>query len=133
MGMYLREENKKSFLYFVCLFVCGIFLYIGKTGFYIEGLNKEILFGIIIGMPVIYSLKSFARNRVDLLLGNMSYGIYLNHFTVKTVIVNIIGHEPNVFSEWFILLCLLAFFSVISYYVVDYPIKMIKIRQRNKS
>jgi peptidoglycan/LPS O-acetylase OafA/YrhL len=42
--------------------------------------NKEILVGLIIGILIINPIKDLQFSRLDTFLGNLSYGVFLNHY-----------------------------------------------------
>jgi len=42
--------------------------------------NSEVLVGVLVGIPLVYWITSIKSAKLDAFLGNLSYGIYLNHF-----------------------------------------------------
>ena len=44
--------------------------------------NKEVLVGLLLGMICVNSLKESTFSRIDEFFGNLSYGVFLNHFIV---------------------------------------------------
>lgn len=42
--------------------------------------NIETLLGVALGLPIIYLLKKRKYGKLDQTLGNISYGVFLNHF-----------------------------------------------------
>lgn len=42
--------------------------------------NAEVLAGLVIGIPAVCLLRNLPNSRLDTLLGNISYGVFLNHF-----------------------------------------------------
>lgn len=42
--------------------------------------NSEVLLGVVIGLPIIAFLVNRAPGKLDQELGNISYGVFLNHF-----------------------------------------------------
>lgn len=132
MGIYLYKDDikEKRILFGMYSVIFTLFLYMGSTGKLINGQSKEVLLGVVLGLPLIYFLKSFPRGKIDSFLGSISYGIYLCHFTVKTVIQNVIGHQPGNFKEWFIFIVLSVLCAVISHFIVEYPIEKLKHKKR---
>lgn len=132
MGIYLYKDGikEKQILFVMYSIIFIVFLYMGSTGNLIIGQSKEVLAGVVLGLPLIYFLKSFPRGKIDSFLGSISYGIYLCHFTVKTVIQNVIGHQPGNFTEWFIFIALSILCAVISHFMVEYPIEKLRHRKR---
>lgn len=84
----------------------------------------------MIGMPVVHFLKAYPRNKIDSFAGNISYGVYLNHFTIKTVLQQVIGHEPHGLTEWTTLILLSIAAAVMGYFMVEFPIR--KLRNKRK-
>lgn len=132
MGIYLYKDGvkEKRILYGMYSVIFLLFLYMGSTGKLINGQSKEILLGVVLGLPLIYFLKSFERGKIDSFLGSISYGIYLCHFTVKTVIQNVIGHQPGNFREWLIFIVLSILCATVSHFIVEYPIEKLRHRKR---
>jgi peptidoglycan/LPS O-acetylase OafA/YrhL len=44
--------------------------------------NKEVLLGLALGLPMLAWLKNRPFSRLDAWLGDLSYGVFLNHFIV---------------------------------------------------
>jgi peptidoglycan/LPS O-acetylase OafA/YrhL len=42
--------------------------------------NIEVSSGIVFGVPAVYMLSKFGYHRIDEFFGNISYGVFLNHF-----------------------------------------------------
>jgi peptidoglycan/LPS O-acetylase OafA/YrhL len=53
--------------------------------------NKEVLAGLIVGIPVLTLLRKRRLSAADELLGNLSYGVFLNHSLVFWVIERYTG------------------------------------------
>jgi peptidoglycan/LPS O-acetylase OafA/YrhL len=86
-------------------------------------LTLEVYLGILIGLPLVLWLARFPqKNRIDQLLGNLSYGVFLSH-TLFLRIIHTIGTING--HEWaiFLLTCLLTMiFAGVSYYGVEKPL-----------
>lgn len=131
LGIYLYKDGIKEKQILFCMYsiIFLLLLYMGSTGKLINGQSKEVLFGAIFGFPLIYFLKSFPKGKIDSFLGSISYGIYLGHFTVKTVIQNVIGHQPGYFKEWLIFILLSILCATLSHFIVEYPIEKLRHRK----
>lgn len=130
--MHIDGKNEKILLFSIYLLVLALFLYMGITGKWVSGQNKEILLGVILGLPLIYFLKTFPRNKIDDFLGNISYGVYLDHFTIKNIIQNITGHQPCDFYEWTVFIGLSVIGAIFSYFLVEYPVKKLNQHKKNQ-
>ncbi|MFJ2683382.1 acyltransferase family protein [Pseudomonas sp. NPDC087342] len=82
--------------------------------------NAEVTAGIALGVPAVFVLSKLKYHRVDELLGNISYGVFLNHFVVMYVLR---AFWPVAYDASMISLVLLLSFvlSGISYYFVERP------------
>lgn len=49
--------------------------------------NRETFVGILIGMPVLYWLGRLPQHWLDNRLGDLSYGVFLNHFFIQWVLI----------------------------------------------
>lgn len=79
------NENKKFIL-----FIYGIIIILFIFSITIERLCSrrmtEVLLGILIGLPIIYALiKANIKSNIDLFMGNLSYGLYLNHMLISYI------------------------------------------------
>lgn len=88
---------------------------------------RSSIVGILLGIPIIYLLKSFPRNFIDRVLGRMSYGIYLNHFLLIWI-----WKKPETNNERIALLIISAIISIITYIIIEKPCDILrnKIRER---
>jgi peptidoglycan/LPS O-acetylase OafA/YrhL len=79
--------------------------------------NAEVTAGIALGVPAVFLLSRLKYHRIDELLGNISYGVFLNHFAV---IYFLRGFWPFTFTVTTMLL-LSFLLSGVSYYFVERP------------
>lgn len=49
--------------------------------------NRETLVGIMIGLPALYWLGRLPQHRLDNRLGDLSYGVFLNHFLIQWTVI----------------------------------------------
>jgi peptidoglycan/LPS O-acetylase OafA/YrhL len=82
--------------------------------------NTEVTAGLVLGFPVIYFLSKLGYHRIDEFFGNISYGVFLNHFVVMYA-AEAMGYKVP--SSGYIFAVLFASFlcSVGSYYVAERP------------
>ena len=117
IGSIIKSDEWDKYKNITALGLCvciGLFINIYINSEYQMPYNKEVLLGIIIGIPVIIILKNIKTSKLDTLLGNLSYGVFLNHFFVMYMMFTITGHMPSNVSERIIMLLisiLLAFGS----------------------
>lgn len=82
--------------------------------------NTEITAGIAIGVPVVHFLSKIKSNKIDKFLGDISYGVFLNHFVVMYAFwaMGYSGFTP-VFIASVIVLSIVC--SIFSYRYVERP------------
>ena len=83
--------------------------------------NAEVAAGIALGIPAVYWLTKLKFHRFDEFLGNISYGVFLNHFMV---IYFLHGFWPITSFDWArvaTVLVLSFLLSGVSYYCVERP------------
>lgn len=76
--------------------------------------NKEVLIGLMIGILAVSFIKNFSFSNFDEFLGNLSYGVFLNHFIIIWLMQKFLA--VKVFDIWNITIllissCVLAFGS----------------------
>jgi len=82
--------------------------------------NAEVTMGIALGIPVVYFLSLLKYHRIDELLGNISYGVFLNHFVVMYVLRAFwpVAYDAPIITAVLVLSFVL---SGLSYYFVERP------------
>lgn len=99
----LINENRYKFLGAVWTIDLFLIAYLSYHDELINGQNNAVCIGLLVGIPMVTLVKNFPRTKLDGFFGNISYGVYLNHFTVKEILVNVMNREPRGFFEWGIL------------------------------
>ncbi|WLG42453.1 acyltransferase [Pseudomonas sp. FP1740] len=82
--------------------------------------NAEVTAGIVLGVPAVYLLTKLRFHRVDELLGNISYGVFLNHFVVMYFLRAFwpVAYDGHIVAA---VLTLSFLLSGVSYYYVERP------------
>lgn len=82
--------------------------------------NAEVTLGIVLGQPAVWLLSRLRHRRWDEFLGNISYGVFLNHFVVMYVLR---AFWPVEYSTLIITAVLVLSFvlSGVSYYSIERP------------
>ncbi|MBO1540237.1 acyltransferase [Pseudomonas sp. OA65] len=121
-GSYLyRAQAKGLWIVSVTLLVAALmFLAIVAGIIPRRPFNAEVTLGIALGLPAVFLLSKLKRHRLDEFLGNISYGVFLNHFVVMYVLR---AFWPVAYSGLIITAVLVLSFalSCISYYGVERP------------
>jgi len=128
------SKNKKSpkLLFSVWLTMFPLLLGLIKFGKLAVPLNGPVIFGYLILVPVIYLLSGIKNRKIwDDWLGNLSYGVFLNHYWLIWVLDWLKFYpSPNLTDKWigfFIVLPLSLIFSWISYNLIDKRIKNVRL------
>jgi peptidoglycan/LPS O-acetylase OafA/YrhL len=76
------SKRLRQLLFMAPLFVAVVWVYLSSAGKLMQPYHREVLLGIALGVPMIQwlSLAKSPWTRVDQHLGDLSYGIFLNHF-----------------------------------------------------
>jgi peptidoglycan/LPS O-acetylase OafA/YrhL len=86
-----------------------------------------VTLGTALGIPAVYWLSRLKYHRADEFLGNLSYGVFLNHFVL---IYWLHGFWSGTYDAAIILAVLLVAFlcSGLTYYCIERPV--LKLRHR---
>ncbi|EWS65151.1 Acyltransferase family protein [Hydrogenophaga sp. T4] len=85
IGWSFSKNDSNSIKFrFIALLLAGALLLIAFFNNFIYQLpyNKEVLAGLIIGIPAINFIRHLNPSKIDEFLGNLSYGVFLNHFII---------------------------------------------------
>lgn len=113
---FLRNDShQKKFRVTVFLSAGALLLTAYKDHFlYQLPYNKEVLVGLMIGILVVGLIKNLGFSRLDEFFGNLSYGVFLNHFIIIWMMKKIFVIKTfDAFNIVILLIssCALAFFS----------------------
>lgn len=101
-------------------------LYLQARGHLTQPYHREVLLGLLLGAPLVHSLTRAPRaqpptrhTRFDDMLGNLSYGIFLNHF----LCIWLLGLEsPQDAASWLALIGASILASAVTYLLLERPI-----------
>lgn len=81
---FSKNDSDSTKFRFIALLMAGALLLIAFFNNFIYQLpyNKEVLAGLIIGIPTINFIRHLNPSKIDEFLGNLSYGVFLNHFVI---------------------------------------------------
>lgn len=90
--------------------------------------NKETLLGLIIGVPTLYYLGRLPQRSFDNRLGDLSYGVFLNHFLIQWTTLGVpIGPRATLI---YLLTCILV--SAITQSLIERPVLQWRHRLRSR-
>lgn len=120
LGSMLAQNERKLLSVIYVLTAILFMLSITLKGLS-QDFNKEVLSGIIIGIPVVAILfKLNLKNRYDRLAGDLSYGVYLNHL-MFFYLFNKLGFDVISFKGAILILASSLTMSYISLRFIERP------------
>lgn len=90
----------------------------------------EVTAGVAIGIPVVYALAKLGFHRIDEFLGNISYGVFLSHFTAIYVAFSMGIHSFD-WGHISVIIASSVMLSAASYYLVERPALRYRHKIRN--
>lgn len=75
----IKDRYNPSIIVAVFIFSAALFYHLTNTPSLHFRWSYEVLLGLIIGLPVVFILSRIRTGALDHHLGNISYGVYLNH------------------------------------------------------
>ncbi|MGJ0319202.1 acyltransferase [Aliarcobacter cryaerophilus] len=108
-----EDSFDKYFPLFVWFIASVLFIIFYINNSFSPTYTKETLLGLLFGIPTIYILSKYRKKvKFDLLLGKLSYGVFLSHFLVIWVLDYYSFSKENIYY-----LPLLSFFSIFIAYI----------------
>jgi peptidoglycan/LPS O-acetylase OafA/YrhL len=121
-GSYLYKPQAKGLAIAAGTAVAAALIFVAIMAGLIERrpFNAEVTAGIALGVPAVYLLTKFKFHRADEFLGNISYGVFLNHFVVMYFLR---AFWPVAYDGYIVatVLALSFLLSGVSYYCVERP------------
>ncbi|MFJ7284604.1 acyltransferase family protein [Pseudomonas sp. NPDC099000] len=121
-GSYLYKPQAKGLAIAASTAVVAALMFAAIEAGLIERrpFNAEVTAGIALGIPAVYVLTKLKFHRVDELLGNISYGVFLNHFVVMYFLR---AFWPVAYDAHIVAAVLILSFglSCVSYYYIERP------------
>lgn len=120
LGIYLRryldhQENHAKrlvqLIYSICIIIASLLFVQHKLD---KGVVIEILLGVFIWVPVILWLSRYSYQKsIDMFLGNLAYGVFLNHFITERVLRYFLDLQG--LNYWLVVIFSCLVFSFLSY------------------
>jgi peptidoglycan/LPS O-acetylase OafA/YrhL len=103
------------------LFVAVVWAYLHTSDRLIQPYHREVLLGIALGVPLIQclSLTQHPWARIDQRLGDLSYGIFLNHFLLIWLLAL---SQPQDSQQWAALIFGSIALSALTQHFIERPV-----------
>lgn len=99
VGWSFFENDKGSRAFRIVVFLSASMLLVyahANESIYKLPYNKEVLAGLIFGILVVSVIRHFKFSQMDEFFGNLSYGVFLNHFIVIWMMQKLLAiHDFN--------------------------------------
>lgn len=89
-----------------------------KSGKFLLPYNPETLLGLVIGIPLVQWLGKLPQRALDNRLGDLSYGVFLNHFFIQWTLVD----EPSSPRKLLLYLAASLLLSAVTQRLVEQPV-----------
>ncbi len=145
MGSFLYDANERE-KFIPLLIWCLAVVLLTITYFFpsFQGplvlIKRSILAGIVVGVPIIAALKSAGlKNANQFSVGDLSYGVFLNHnFVIGLFILILPNTETHASTpraiDFIVALCLTmlvsTIFSYVSFHLAELPFVLLKKKHR---
>lgn len=136
LGSALRRHNQQILITAAAIYgICIILLLTASfNSTFRIGFNRDVLWGIVLGAPLVWALARAKENRFDVLAGNLSYGVFLNHFLLiwacQSAGIDPVHPTLTIFGAFVASSLILA---AITFYCFERPIIRIRHRMRKRS
>lgn len=127
-GSYIRTADYRLPVIAWLVSLCLVAVWFIDPSYRIAS-NLEVFAGISIGIPAVWLLSKLRFSKIDELLGNMSYGVYLNHW-VLLIIEGSMHISAVTVPHRLGLMAASVMLSYVTYRFVERPALMLRRRTR---
>lgn len=115
MLLFVLQRSRPALAFLMAaaapLVALAIYLLLRHDGLHAVPYNREVLIGWGFGLPLLHWLSRRRGGRLDTLAGDVSYGVFLNHFLLLWLLFPASGLSPAQFTLLAIASILLAGFT----------------------
>jgi peptidoglycan/LPS O-acetylase OafA/YrhL len=97
------------------------FIVVLNNDSFMRPFNYEVLLGILVGLPIVAGLTKLRGCKTDEILGNISYGVFLNHFLLIWVFQTLKISTSSVGTVSF-LVVLSVLLAWLTYNLIERPV-----------
>jgi peptidoglycan/LPS O-acetylase OafA/YrhL len=125
-----RQKATKGILMFVLAYCVVLTLFLMQTKALHTVYNSEVLFGVIVGIPIIYFLGLIkTRKKFDDVLGSLAYGIFLVHFLILWLLQAYMP-EATIYTKTCIVLSSSFLLSWLAHVCIEKPLTSLRRKKR---
>ena len=128
-GSFLYENNniiKNNPLKFILTFSVFLLILTFVNQHFLLPYNREVLIGLIFGIPALSLVVKLDKSYLDNFLGNLSYGIFLSHYSFVFIFEELGIHWNS--GSTLLMLLFSILLSIIGFYYFEKPV--IKFRKK---
>lgn len=123
-GSLLHDRPSKArnvLLLVAWLIALGMLLLIPRIAQAQHVWNGEVLTGFVVGLPAVALLSRLRSGKLDLLLGNLSYGVFLNH-GLLLLMAQAAGFDPRQPAIIIAILVCSPLLALVTYHLIERPV-----------
>ena len=129
--LYFKESLYLIIIRIILVIFVILLSLISITGnYYMIQYNRDVIIGVIFGIIILNFTKDLRITKIDKFLGDLSYGIFLNHYFIFQIIREYYSFRS--FLELVFTIILSMLFSFISYNLIEKPALNIRKKIRYK-
>ena len=129
--LYFKESSYLIIIRIILVIFVILLSLISITGnYYMIPYNRDVIIGVIFGIIILNFTKDLRITKIDKFLGDLSYGIFLNHYFIFQIIREY--YSFGSFLELVLTIILSMLFSIISYNLIEKPALNIRKKIRYK-
>lgn len=114
-----REDKRGLAIVFAGMLSAMVLAFVlTRYGRLMSPYNPETLIGIAVGLPLLYWLGRLPQHSIDNRLGDLSYGVFLNHFLTQWAVVG----KPAGFRQMAVYLAVSLLLSALIQRLVERPV-----------
>jgi peptidoglycan/LPS O-acetylase OafA/YrhL len=123
VGSYLHDKSNFARIIVMVVYAlfCAMLFATMVFGVSLVANNAAVLIGIVTGVPIVAVLVKLRSGKIDQVLGNVSYGMFLNHF-ILIWIAQKLGVKVWGASEMAALLVVSFFIGWATYHFIERPV-----------
>lgn len=122
-GSLLHGTKRTHYVALACLWIAAVILAFSASTFtrLQTYYNYEVMMGIAIGLPIVATLRKRSLGTIDRIAGDLSYGVFLNHFLLVTIAssIGLTTSQPLTLCAIAALSCALAF---LTFWAIERPV-----------